>query len=347
MPPPKKPFPKIDANPTKRFFISMLVRDIQLLDAIVDLVDNSVDAARKLRPPTTQGARSERYAGLSIELTLNRNEFRITDNCGGIEAEVAQKYAFNFGRKDDAPRVEGSVGQFGVGMKRALFKLGDHFCIESRAWRSSFVIDVDVPTWERGQENPWKFEFKDYQPNLPAKTPPVDRYTTIVVDRLHVGVADQLALQRIESELSVTIGRHHEASLDSGLDIRINGTTVNRRRPLLLYSPEVTPIHQKFQIEVDDDDLESVAAEMLVGLSDSGEAAAAGWYVYCNDRLVVNADKTVLTGWGRAAGGTIPAYHPQFRRFHGHAFLQSDDPNVLPCCVLRTGPDQRVRVPPG
>ena len=317
----------------------MLVRDIQLLDAIIDLVDNSVDAARKLRPPSTSGPRNERYAGLSIELTMNRAEFRINDNCGGIDAEVAQKYAFNFGRQDDAPRVEGSVGQFGVGMKRALFKLGNHFCIESRAARSSFVVDVDVPAWERGKENPWNFEFKDYQPTLAATTPAKKRHTKIVVNQLHAGVADQLALERMESELSVTISRQHEASLDLGLEIRINGTTVNRRRPLLLLSSDITPIHQKFQIEVDGGNAEPVEAEIFVGLSNSGEAATAGWYVYCNDRLVVNADKSALTGWGRAAGGTIPAYHPQFRRFRGYAFLQGDDPNVLPWNTTKTSLD--------
>jgi hypothetical protein len=34
---------KIDASPTKDFFISMLVKDIELIRAIIDLVDNSLD----------------------------------------------------------------------------------------------------------------------------------------------------------------------------------------------------------------------------------------------------------------------------------------------------------------
>ncbi|MGH9433064.1 MAG: hypothetical protein ACRD3T_16150, partial [Terriglobia bacterium] len=40
----------INASPTKEFFISMLTRDIPLTRAIIDLVDNSVDGARRLRP---------------------------------------------------------------------------------------------------------------------------------------------------------------------------------------------------------------------------------------------------------------------------------------------------------
>ena len=33
----------VSGRPTKAFFVSMLVRDIELLPAVVDLVDNSVD----------------------------------------------------------------------------------------------------------------------------------------------------------------------------------------------------------------------------------------------------------------------------------------------------------------
>lgn len=45
------------AIPTKDFFISMLIRDIELLDAVADLVDNCVDGARR----TQAGTRSRSY----------------------------------------------------------------------------------------------------------------------------------------------------------------------------------------------------------------------------------------------------------------------------------------------
>ncbi|EAM7300406.1 ATP-binding protein, partial [Salmonella enterica] len=37
----------IDASPTKEFFIDMLTRDIALDRSLLDLIDNSVDAARE------------------------------------------------------------------------------------------------------------------------------------------------------------------------------------------------------------------------------------------------------------------------------------------------------------
>jgi hypothetical protein len=69
MPDPKR----IEASPEKRFFISMLTKDIELLPAIVDLVDNSVDGARTLRP-------DGKFTGLHVRITATPDEFRITDN---------------------------------------------------------------------------------------------------------------------------------------------------------------------------------------------------------------------------------------------------------------------------
>ena len=128
----------IDASPTKDFFISMLTRDIPLLRAIIDLVDNSVDGARRLR-----GVPESRttYKGLEVQLQCDDTHFKIIDNCGGMSIEVAAKHAFRIGRPEDAERTPHSVGQFGVGMKRALFKIGKKFSIESKTTNSKFLVE--------------------------------------------------------------------------------------------------------------------------------------------------------------------------------------------------------------
>ena len=38
---------KVKAGPTKDFFVSMITRDIQLSDAIVELIDNSIDGIKR------------------------------------------------------------------------------------------------------------------------------------------------------------------------------------------------------------------------------------------------------------------------------------------------------------
>ena len=59
--------PSANASPAKRFFISMLIRDIELIPAIVDLVDNSVDAARQTAESTTD------LSAFHVEIVANES----------------------------------------------------------------------------------------------------------------------------------------------------------------------------------------------------------------------------------------------------------------------------------
>ena len=105
----------------------MLTNDVTLNDAIGDLVDNSVDGALSIR-------KDGRYDGLWVRISVKKDLFRIADNCGGISIDTARNYAFRFGRPSGMEGIPWSLGQFGIGMKRALFKLGKKFKIESTGW---------------------------------------------------------------------------------------------------------------------------------------------------------------------------------------------------------------------
>jgi hypothetical protein len=80
----------VDALPTKDLFVDFLTKDLTLSRAITDLVDNSVDGARRLRP---NGSLNDLY----VRLKVSAEEFEITANCGGIPLDLAQHYAFRFG----------------------------------------------------------------------------------------------------------------------------------------------------------------------------------------------------------------------------------------------------------
>jgi hypothetical protein len=49
MPTAEDPDLRINASPSKEFFIHMLTRDVQLTRAIIDLVDNCIDGAKRLK----------------------------------------------------------------------------------------------------------------------------------------------------------------------------------------------------------------------------------------------------------------------------------------------------------
>ena len=72
----------IEGNPTKKFFIEMITRDISIEDAIIDLLDNSIDGANRLR--------GNDFNGLTININIDNTSFCIEDNCGGFSLEVAQ-----------------------------------------------------------------------------------------------------------------------------------------------------------------------------------------------------------------------------------------------------------------
>lgn len=142
----------VAADPAKGFFVSMLIKDITLRDAIGDLVDNAVDAIKARAKGSTD------LKGYEIEIKLGKSYFSITDNGFGMEAKVARETAFNFGKSDKHQLISNSIGQFGIGMKRAFFKLGNYIKVKSVAENSSFELTIDVPEWLKKPKE-WKFEF--------------------------------------------------------------------------------------------------------------------------------------------------------------------------------------------
>src|SRR5579883_581359 len=88
------------ASPTKAFFVRMLTRDIELPDAILDLLDNCIDGIVRAKG---SGASEKPYDGFRATITMAPDHFVIEDNCGGIPFAIARDYAFSMGRPPAAP----------------------------------------------------------------------------------------------------------------------------------------------------------------------------------------------------------------------------------------------------
>ena len=151
----------IEGNPTKKFFIEMITRVLSIEDAIIDLLDNSIDGANRINPND--------YSNLNVSLTVNKDHFEIKDNCGGFSIDTAKKYAFRFGRPEEAPKENGTVGRFGIGMKRSLFKIGKKFTVESKHQQDSFKVEVDVDEWSKKVPPDWAHA--TYPPTALWKSP--------------------------------------------------------------------------------------------------------------------------------------------------------------------------------
>jgi hypothetical protein len=332
----------IDASPTKDFFISILVRDIKLADAIADLVDNCVDGARRLRE-------NGDFKGLRIDVEFDKDHFSIMDNCGGIPVKVAREYAFRFGRPENMPQTKRSVGQFGVGMKRALFKMGEYFLIESTEPEAKFEVEVDVQKWrssftENGREK-WEFEFKGLREG--EKNPPEICGTIISVEKLYPAISEEFGSKLFESRVLDAIQSAHEQSIHQGLEIQINKHQIQHRLSTLLVSDSIRPLKIEKAYTSDggpNGKNSEVRTTIYAGISDS-VLEHAGWYVVCNGRQVLRADKSKTVGWDEVVNDVkIPKAHYQFARFRGFVFFESDDASALPWNTMKNAVDPESRV---
>jgi hypothetical protein len=88
---------------------------------------------------------------------------------------------------------------------------------------------------------------------------------------------------------------------------------------------------------------EPVQVVIRVGVG-SSTPTAAGWYVICNGRIILEADRRKETGWGlveeNATRVLIPTFHNQFARFRGIVTFDCVDAERLPWNTTKTDVDR-------
>jgi hypothetical protein len=335
----------------------MITRDISLVACVLDLIDNCVDGATRAVDPSPQrrskapkphplSSGSSRYKGYKITISFSKTHFRIHDNCGGIPVDIACEYAFHFGRdprKHTNADTEEGIGIYGIGMKRALFKLGRIIGIKSATDSDSFSMNVDVDDW--ATEETWDLEL------TPAKTGSSKAGTTIEVTHLNPGVAHEFENDAFKHRLISATARTYAAFLNQGLRIVIQSESVRPIDITFLKSKLFQPSHKKWKESVASPSPRSkkvdVDVELWAGAAsaadntrpdsdDDEDASAWGWYVLCNNRVVLAADKSDRTGWGMAA---FPQWHPQYNGFIGIVSFRSDEPYVVPWTTTKNDVD--------
>jgi len=326
--------------PTKRFFVDMLPRDIELDDAILDLVDNSVDGAMR-RARREEQDEEHRYRGMWCHLQIDGTSFRIEDNCGGIP-DTHFDAAFRLGRPAvDRDNNIPTIGVYGIGMKRAIFKMGRRGTVESRFPGHRRRV-VYPPAWFENEEG-WNLEVAEIEED----ERPVG--VTIVVEELVEDVARRFAREAELNELRRKLGRHFAYIMDLGFEICLNGIEVEPQSVLLKFDADgaITPF--AFSASVNNVEI-SVSIGIFRRLAKEAEIEdetevdgarstrerpnpqSAGITVICNDRVVLTEDTTPVTGWGM---GGVPKFHPQFRAIGGQISFKSDDASLLPISTTK------------
>lgn len=311
-----------DASPQKRLFISLITRDISLADAILDIIDNSINAA--LEPMADQLKMADDYQRLlannrvkpkvEISIRINSTRIAVDDNAPGIPLEMARKQVFKFGREREDEKSSDRLSVYGIGLKRAMFKCGNAVTITSDHRTGGFQLKLpSVQEWAADKTEPWTFPITAREPTR------TETGTHITITQLHDDVLRRIDDGLFLLQLQDRIARTYSFFIGRVVDIILNNTKIEKEQL------EVSGNHSSKKFKVD-----SVTCNVTAGIAvitgENFRERNSGWFVFCNGRAVLFADKTALTGWG--AG--LPLFQAKHRPFLGTVFFVSADAEALP-----------------
>lgn len=320
-----------DASPEKQLFISLLTRDIPLVAAFLDLIDNSINSA--VEPFSKQLLTAQDYVRISqddkispaVDITLNINSERveIIDTATGISAQTAKEHVFKFGRASGEKHDADRLSVYGIGLKRALFKLGNKITISSDHVDGGFDLILDVKEWARDTSLPWQFEITAREPVKAGMTG-----TKVLVEELYDDCKRRLSDGVFVPQLKEAISKTYAFYLSKFVNISVEKEKI-----------ESINIGIGTNITVDTFTDATVSCAITAGISipQGGRFTdkLSGWFVFCNGRTVISADKSSLTGWGEF--GLLPIFQPKHRPFLGTVFFVSQDAELLPWTTTKSG----------
>lgn len=320
---------KAEASAEKRLFISLLTRDIPLVAAFLDLIDNSINAA--IQPYSDRLRTAEDYRTIlddeavqpstQIALTIALDRIEISDTAAGISAKTAAEHVFRFGRADNERHEDDRLSVYGIGLKRAMFKMGNRIRMRSDHTDGGFDLDLDVSAWSSDKSEPWTFDISPRDPVSADKTG-----TSITITELYSEVTRRIDDGLFVSQLQGAIARTYAYYLAKFVSVSVNGQEAAG------INIEVGGNHTSDSFQIGD---VTCAVTAGIGIPEGGKfrEQSSGWFILCNGRAVISADKTTLTGWG---AGTLPLFQPKHRPFLGTVFFVSENAEQLPWTTTKS-----------
>jgi len=326
---------KIDTAPTKEVLAKSYTRDVSVEACILDLVDNSIDAAQTLlredSPEDLDGhGLPNSYMGYKLNITVDQDSILIKDNCGGMTPATVGTSVLRFGK---ASTKEYGIGLYGVGLNRAVFKLGDKINIRTTTLADQTEVSFSVAKYLE-DPNDW---------SLPAeRSDPVDEPGTIIRIGDLTGQAKRfLSRSSFIKKLGEDIAEIYQAFLLKGLQIEYNEELVEAK-VIGIRTDSPFPIqHEKVTNE------DNVVYEIVVGQHASHKFSAEpgckdgqndhltpdyGWTITCNDRPILMRNQSNKTGWD----GKL---HTEHYGFVGYVKFYSQNGDLLPWNTSKTDID--------
>lgn len=266
--------------PSKKLLIDGITRDLPIEACIFDLLDNSIDSSTQQKQ--------------TIKLSFNGHHFAIEDNGCGISYEKMKREALSAGSIE--PHDNG-IGAFGIGLNRALYKLGKTINIYSEtATERVAVLNWDIPTYM--DSSSWDVPIS-LQDTL-GKTG-----TSIAISNLNDDASSTLSDNIWIESLKKEISKRYALFIDSGLTVIVNGDKIKSNKPKFRADSKFSYPKREFKSG-------KVSIEIICGEhvkhkfpNEKGHrekinkllTGEYGWYVYCNNRGILLNDRSAKTGW--------------------------------------------------
>ena len=295
-----------DTRPTKEYLVHGLTQDVSVEECIFDLIDNSIDAF----PEHSDEIVSE-YNGYTINLILQKNLFLISDHGKGIDKIFLQKDTLRFGTKTDHHTT--SIGFYGIGLNRAIFKLGKKINITTETNLERSIINLDVAKFLKDNDN-WSLPI--YSEQLKGKNG-----TFIKIEDLNSEISDCFTNPEWVNSFCNQISIRYSEFLKKNLKIKVNEKEI---------TPHLVSIRTNSGFKTLKKEFTHKGIKVIISLGQSAEhfftyeksynseknatPQECGWFVYCNDRAVKLFDWTPDTGWHTK-------FHSEHTGFIGKAYF--------------------------
>lgn len=317
------------------FVEETLTTDIELIDAIFDLIDNSIDAARNklIREQVKQDSFGlpENYSGCEIALRLSEENIFISDNCSGIDEETLKNRAFIIGKRSNH---EHGIGSYGLGLKRALLKAGDNYWLSTDNGSNQYKAKFNKGSLSSSKD----IIASKYYSKGRSKT-------TILIRNLNISTKSQLTSNVWCENLIDQINIRYSLFVSKGLLIKVSLRSSNLVKTTYA-SPNIPILRDEqplknfcYVYEID-----NLYVNIVVGVHDEyrfpGEidhnqtsnkslTKTFGIYYICNDRVIVSSSKEDKYGFG-------VSWHSEHNGFICLVHIISADPSYLPWNTAKT-----------
>lgn len=326
---------EINSGVSPDFIEKTLTQDITTLEALYDLVDNAIDAARNhiLKGDFEKDASGlpASYKGYKVHIRIDKDSVRILDNCLGIDEETLTNTALYTAANSNHSY---GIGYYGLGLKRALLKMGSTFSLVVDNGLSIFKCHFSSENIGGNKDR--KIYANQYISRNRLKSLfSVSQVKDEIKNDLHNVSWFKNAVHGFSQRYSIYLSKGFEIIIHNvttrSLE-RIKGTVPTlRNNALLLPQREIINIHGvEVTIESGIHGDYAFPKESNYSLSLNRKLTDQfGIYFVCNDRIIVAASTSKEHGWDAK-------WHSEYNGFVCWVKFISKEPNKLPWNTSKT-----------